>query len=127
MPSPGRDTTRKAGCRIAYPASSEGGLNMKTLPRLLLAIGLITMALRIPLSILLASTTVRAQDFGSQSAPVGLAVMQMSGRAFPEGLQAGDRDQPRLFIWSLDGPDQYILGPDIPLFEPDSMAKFSEA
>ena len=99
---------------------------MKTLPRLLLAIGLITIALRIPLAILLASTTVRAQDFGSQSAPVGLAVMQMSGRAFQEGLQAGDRDQARLFIWSLEGPDQSILGPDAPLFEPGCVAKFSE-
>ncbi len=74
---------------------------MKTLPRLLLAIGLITIALRIPLAILLASTTVRAQEFGSQSAPVGLAVMQMSGRAFQEGLQAGDRDQARLICRNL--------------------------
>src|SRR6058998_1966098 len=99
---------------------------MKTLPRLLLAIGLITSALRIPLAILLASTTVRAEESGSQSAPAGLAVMQMSGRAFQEGLQAGDRDQARLFIWSLEGPDQSILGPDAPLFEPGCVAKFSE-
>src|SRR5438046_9734738 len=103
MPSPGRDTTRKAGCRIAYPASSEGGLNMKTLPRLLLAIGLITMALRIPLAILLASTTVRAEEFGSQSAPVGLAVMHMSARAFQEGREAGRRGKAPLLLWSLGG------------------------
>ena len=98
---------------------------MKVLPRLLV-IGLITSALRIPLAILLASTTVRAEESGSQSAPVGLAVMQMSGRAFQEGLQAGDRDQARLFLWSLEGPDQSILGPDVPLFEPGCVAKFSE-
>jgi len=73
---------------------------MRPFPRLLV-IGLITSALRIPLAIQLASTTVRAEASGSQSAPVGLAVMQMSGRAFQEGLQAGDRDQARLFIWSL--------------------------
>src|SRR5439155_24349292 len=115
---------RRAGV-IAYTASSEGGLNMKVRARLLV-IGLITSAFRIPLAILLASTTVRAEESGSQRAPAGLAVMQMSGRAFQEGLQAGDRDQARLFIWSLEGPDQSILGPDVPLFEPGCVAKFSE-
>src|SRR5438046_10092683 len=52
--------------------------------------------------------------------------MQMSGRAFQEGLQAGDRDQARLFICSLEGPVQSILGPDVPLFEPGCVAMFSE-
>src|SRR5881296_1748198 len=83
-----------------------------------------TIALGIPLAIQLASTTVRAEESGSQSAPVGLAVMQISGRAFQEGLQAGDRDQARLFLWSLEGPDQSILGPDVSLFEPGCVAKF---
>jgi hypothetical protein len=56
--------------------------------------------------------------------PAALATIQMSGRAFEEGLQEGDRFQVRGFIWSLEGAEQSILGPDVSLFEPGCVAQF---
>ena len=85
---------------------------------------LIAAALCVPLSLPLLSTIARAEISGGP--PVGLPVMQISGQGFGEGLQAGDRVQARLFIWSLEGADQSILGPDVPLFEPGCVAKFGE-
>src|SRR5437899_2334797 len=56
--------------------------------------------------------------------PAALATIQMSGRGFEEGLQDRDRFQVRLFIWSLEGAAQSILGPDVSLFEPGCVAQF---
>jgi hypothetical protein len=56
--------------------------------------------------------------------PAALATMQVSGRAFEEGLQEGDRFQVRGFIWSLEGAAQSVLGPDVSLFEPGCVAQF---
>jgi hypothetical protein len=50
----------------------------------------------------------------------------MSGRAFEEGLQEGDRFQVRLFIWSLEGATQSVLGPDVSLFDPTCVATFGK-
>jgi len=60
----------------------------------------------------------------SGAPPAALATMQISGRAFEEGLQEGDRFQLRAFIWSLEGAAQPILGPDVSLFEPGCVARF---
>jgi hypothetical protein len=96
---------------------------MKTHPKRFVG-ALITIALSLSVAIPLLLIPVEA---GSQDAPpAGLPVMQMSGQGFGEGLQAGARAQARLFIWSLEGPDQSILGPDVPLFEPGCVAKFGE-
>ena len=56
--------------------------------------------------------------------PAALATMQISGRGFEEGVQDGDRIQLRAFIWSLEGAEQSILGPDVSLFEPGCVAQF---
>jgi hypothetical protein len=85
---------------------------------------LIALALCFSLTLQLLSTTVNAGTSGGP--PIGLPVMQLSGQGFGEGLQAGSRAQARLFIWSLEGADQSILGPDVPLFEPGCVAKFGE-
>src|SRR5438874_5438913 len=65
-----------------------------------------------------------AQASGPTPPPAALATIQMSGRAFEERLQEGDRFQVRGFIWSLEGAAQSILGPDVSLFEPDCVARF---
>src|SRR5881628_1647996 len=65
-----------------------------------------------------------AQASSPNPPPAALATMQMSGRGFEEGLEDGDRLQVRLFIWSLEGGAQSILGPDVSLFEPGCVAQF---
>src|SRR5207244_8137495 len=65
-----------------------------------------------------------AQASSPNPPPAALATIQMSGRGFEEGLQDGDRFQVRLFIWSLEGAAQSILGPDVSLFEPGCVARF---
>jgi hypothetical protein len=78
------------------------------------------------LCIALATIAGAADASSSTAPPIGLPVMQISGQGFTEGNQAGDRAQARLFIWSLEGATQSILGPDVPLFEPGCVAKFGE-
>ena len=65
-----------------------------------------------------------AQASSPNPPPAALATIQMSGRGFEEGLQDRDRFQVRLFIWSLEGAAQSILGPDVSLFEPGCVAQF---
>ncbi len=62
-------------------------------------------------------------DTGSPP-PAALHVFQASGRAFVEGLEEGDRFQGRLFIWSLEGADESVFGPDVSLFDPACVARF---
>src|SRR5205823_13171545 len=65
-----------------------------------------------------------AQVSSPNPPPAALATIQMSGRGFEEGLQDGDRFQLRLFIWSLEGTAQSLLGPAVSLFEPGCVAQF---
>src|SRR5437773_7606484 len=65
-----------------------------------------------------------ARAFSLPPPPAALATIQISGRGFEEGFQDGDRFQVRLFIWSLEGAAQSILGPDVSLFEPGCVAHF---
>jgi hypothetical protein len=69
----------------------------------------------------------RAQETGSsivETPPGAMLTMQIAGRGRIEGPDAGSRFQGRFVIWSLEGREESVLGPDVSLFDGSCAAQF---